>query len=386
MPSQFEYDHLLHPTTLDSCFQSTFVPTLGDGQTREPTSIDSIFVSADLPNESGAEFQGFSTLNRKGFSNFIGSAVMSDPSWKEPRIMINGLDYTTSGALGLDHVTEKKPWDVKKLVSNLYWKEDLDHVRQVEADDLFAPNSLPDTETAEACEKAAADFMQVAIDAGPVKDIAGMPPGLAHWVGWMRQYVMSMDRRALTSDSEHGAIDDSNSGSHSQSSTMDYLSQDGIDGRLVYTIGKSLSGILDGSISAQATMEKDNMLREFYSHSLGVEACNGMMAKYLELSGHKLPAQRILEVGGGTASLTECALRTLGGEHGKTPICSQYVFTDRDTACFTGAQERLKPWERYVQYQQLDIEKEPTEQGFEKGSFDVVAAGHVSQLEDQRAK
>ena len=42
MTSHFEYDHLLHPTTLDSCFQSTFVPTLGDGQKREPTSIDSI--------------------------------------------------------------------------------------------------------------------------------------------------------------------------------------------------------------------------------------------------------------------------------------------------------------------------------------------------------
>ena len=110
---------------------------------------------------------------------------MGDPSRKEPRIVVNGVDRTTSGALELDPVAEKKTWDVKKIVSNLYWKEDSDHIRQAEADDVFAPKSLPNIEAAEACEKAAA-VMQVAIDAGSVKDIAGMPPRLAQWIGWMR--------------------------------------------------------------------------------------------------------------------------------------------------------------------------------------------------------
>jgi len=270
MPAKFEFDHLMHPTTLDACFQGTFAPISGNNESRELTSIDSVYISADVPKGAGSEFVGYSTLTRQGFTKLVGSVVMSDKDWSGPKVVAKGVNYKriSSSSGGTTH--KKQPWEIKKICSNLVWKPDLDQINQEQAMELFAPS------------------MQA---------------------------------------------------------------------------------------SSQTTTQKD---------STAPLDCNSMMARWLELSGHKKPYQKILEVSGGSTLLTLHALEALGGQNGTTPCFGQYVFTDRDSQSWVESKKSLKAWEGRVEFKQLDVELDLCKQEFELESFDVVLAGQVSPIEHQK--
>lgn len=143
MPASFEYEHLLHPTTMDSCFQSVFVPTITNHEGMLPTSVEYLYVSADLPKGEGAEFTGYSTLKRKGFNNYIGTTIMGDKDWTEPKIVMRGLGLTKL-ATDPELLTDKAPWEIRKICSTLVWKEDLQHVSPCEADSVFKQTAIGD--------------------------------------------------------------------------------------------------------------------------------------------------------------------------------------------------------------------------------------------------
>ena len=162
-----------------------------------PRSIDSISVSAQMATDSGSKFYGIADLSRNGYGNYVASVSMSDQAWKAPKIVIKGFNCSTFSALGLDPIAEKKPWDIKKIASNIYWKEDLGHIRQSEAIEIFTPKTPTGSEKTFACDLVPGDSMRIT---------------------------------------------------------------------------------------------------------------NSMIARYLEISGHKLPSQHVLEIGGDTASLTQSVL------------------------------------------------------------------------------
>jgi acyl transferase domain-containing protein/acyl carrier protein len=79
---------------------------------------------------------------------------------------------------------------------------------------------------------------------------------------------------------------------------------------------------------------------------------------------------RILEIGGGTGGMTSYVLRTLPA--GRT----EYVFTDVTQLFLAHAEQKFHPYS-FVQYQVLDIEADPVDQGFEPNSFDLILASDV---------
>ncbi|WP_269634898.1 SDR family NAD(P)-dependent oxidoreductase [Rubidibacter lacunae] len=79
---------------------------------------------------------------------------------------------------------------------------------------------------------------------------------------------------------------------------------------------------------------------------------------------------RILEIGAGTGALASLLLANL-------PVGRiQYTFTDISPAFFVRAKEKFSGFGN-VDYQVLDIERSPIQQGFNPESFDLVIAGDV---------
>ncbi|TGJ82080.1 hypothetical protein E0Z10_g6692 [Xylaria hypoxylon] len=375
MPSQFEYDHLLHPTTLDACLQATYAPTMGSSEARVLSSVDSIYVSADQPKGAGAEFCGFSTLIRKGHGSFTGSTVMSDKSWGQPKIVMKGVNFMRLGGLNGEVKPEKQPWEIRKICSHLVWKEDLSHVCQSEAEEIFAQKPSISADVTTACENALTIFMTRALNTLCSKEYSLMTPYLTRYEQVIRQCLESFNKQTL--ESGYDMVSRPNLASQAEESLLEELTKASTDSRLLCAAGEALLGILDSSSTEHPSARKDSAVAEYCFNTLGISACNDMIAKWLDLSGHKRPDQRILQVGAGTGSLTLQALGALGGKNGETPCFSQYVLTDTDTTCFRSVQEFLKGWEDRIQYNKLDIEKDPTDQGLEKESFDVILAGHV---------
>lgn len=79
---------------------------------------------------------------------------------------------------------------------------------------------------------------------------------------------------------------------------------------------------------------------------------------------------RILEIGAGTGGMTSYIVPIL------PPDRTEYVYTDLSNTFFLKAEEKFRDYP-FIQYQRLDIEQDPGEQGFDPHSFDIVFAAEV---------
>ncbi|KAI5456752.1 KR domain-containing protein [Mariannaea sp. PMI_226] len=91
--------------------------------------------------------------------------------------------------------------------------------------------------------------------------------------------------------------------------------------------------------------------------------------------GHWNPRMRILEIGAGTGGTTNLVLNSLQSPNNQ-PLYNSYIYTDISAGFFPAAKERFKNYANMT-FQTLDITKDPTEQGFEAESFDVILAANV---------
>ncbi|MFJ9031677.1 SDR family NAD(P)-dependent oxidoreductase [Streptomyces sp. NPDC102274] len=115
------------------------------------------------------------------------------------------------------------------------------------------------------------------------------------------------------------------------------------------------------------------LVEKYYSTDSRLRAANLKLADTLAVIVRQWPADRplrVLELGGGTGSATAELLPCLPPER------TQYVFTDLSPTLMHRAQKRLGAY-GFVEYRALDLERDPCEQRFATGEFDLVVASNV---------
>lgn len=90
MPAQFEFDHLIHPATLDAMFQTVF--SVGD-TTMVPSYIRQITFSPQMLRGAGAQFHGYATAELKGFREARADIVMSDETFRKPMVVVKDMHF-----------------------------------------------------------------------------------------------------------------------------------------------------------------------------------------------------------------------------------------------------------------------------------------------------
>jgi acyl transferase domain-containing protein len=145
---------------------------------------------------------------------------------------------------------------------------------------------------------------------------------------------------------------------------------------LLESCGSHLARVLRGEVDPLELIFPEGSLdltEHVYRDSPFVRYRNLMAVKAVTAILAELPASRrlrILELGAGTGGLTQYLLRALPPER------TAYAFTDVSKHFLVQAQEKLRDYS-FVNYELLDIEREPREQGFEPHSFDMVVAAEV---------
>ena len=99
---------------------------------------------------------------------------------------------------------------------------------------------------------------------------------------------------------------------------------------------------------------------------------NGIVRAALAAASSRLAGNgcRIVEIGAGTGGTTASLLPALDA------ASTVYTFTDVGALFLSKARDRFSQY-AFLDYAQLDIERDPEDQGFTPGSFDIVVAANV---------
>ncbi|KAI0100989.1 fatty acid synthase S-acetyltransferase [Nemania sp. FL0031] len=106
---------------------------------------------------------------------------------------------------------------------------------------------------------------------------------------------------------------------------------------------------------------------------------DGRLTHFLDLASHETPELRILEVGSGTGGMTRHVLADLQSFEAKTGQTrfAEYTFTDVSSAVFDARCEEFSAYRDRMSFKLLDVEHDPTNQGYEATSYDLVIAANV---------
>ena len=116
-----------------------------------------------------------------------------------------------------------------------------------------------------------------------------------------------------------------------------------------------------------------DLLRPFYEDAPSQKVYNHLVERMVASAVAELPpgrTLRILEIGSGTGATTAHVLSVLPANR------TEYVFTDVSATLTAFGQRRFRDYP-FVQYQLLDIERDPEEQGFSPHTFDLILAADV---------
>ncbi|KAI9046007.1 polyketide synthase module [Aspergillus affinis] len=150
-------------------------------------------------------------------------------------------------------------------------------------------------------------------------------------------------------------------------------------GYVAANVSRHLPQLLNGELDPLTFLFGGTQLKDFYFESLYDTVGVHRFGAYLDILSNHNNALRVIEVGAGTGSITDILMRSLGrtDDESSERRYSQWDFTDISRSFFGEAQDLFKAEGDRVKFNALDIEKDPAEQGFECGTYDVVVASLV---------
>ncbi|OSC53641.1 hypothetical protein B5181_37700, partial [Streptomyces sp. 4F] len=140
--------------------------------------------------------------------------------------------------------------------------------------------------------------------------------------------------------------------------------------------GRRLPDVLTGRCDPLELLFSESgryLTEELYTSSLQSEVAHRALRSAVRALAGTWPARRtlrVLEVGAGTGATTRVVAPHLPRER------TRYLFTDVSESFFPRARGRLAAHD-FIECRTLDLNRDPREQGYAEGSFDVVIASNV---------
>jgi acyl transferase domain-containing protein/NADPH:quinone reductase-like Zn-dependent oxidoreductase/SAM-dependent methyltransferase len=378
LPDDLPPNYLIHPTTLDAVITAAYSALPGvstyDCTPKIPRNIDSIWMSSKISREVGHQFKSYTSLSRGDTQSMEGNVVVADCDGTDPVLEINGILYQS---MGKDTATKHaKPWE-NELCSKVEWALDIS---------LASPTTLASIQkqlnmTMEKDEVAlnreflriCTYFIQDALRAITLEDMERMEPHQACYYAWMERQLQLASSGQLSPDSATWILDPVSERERRISLAANY----GAHGQLICHLGPKLAAFAKGEKVPIEEMSKDNLLSRWYSDVTKIKRQGKQFSGVLRHVVHKSPRARILEIGAGTGTITSYALKVLGTTESGGPQAASYHFTDISAGFFEAARKRFLPWTDLITFDVLDIEQDPTQQGFALESYDIIIACDV---------
>lgn len=380
MPAQYEFSHVIHPTTLDGIIQMGLpAATDIDGDltiAQVPTMIGRLYVSADVPSQPGSMLYGCAAAENIGFDDAQASVIVSNAAWEKPLVIFERMKSTTLRAAELGFAQAA---NVRKLVTQFHFQEDVEKMDAQAIVDLClkSTSSIENTDSSLVgeLELAAFIYMKRLLKSCEPAESRTFAPHLQKFYAFIQRTYCQVVEGVI--EHQHQGINWLDTTVEFETELLDRVAKGSTDGAVMCKHGENLVQIMNGTTLPLEILMQDSLLHNFYQSGVGCAEIYAQLAKYMDLLGHKSPDMKILEIGAGTGGATLPILNVLSGQNGSHCRFSNYTFTDISTGFFEKAHEKFKSWLPVMKFAKLNIEEDPLKQGFKAGEFDVIIAANV---------
>lgn len=291
MSGQIDRPHVIHPTNLDAMFHAVFAAF--KGQLKEamvPKSIDEMTISANIPFNIGARFEGFSNVSKHGFRELMADLVMLDEHSNRPAVTVKGFCCATiSGTNGT--ADDENESTTRNLFCKITWKPSIellssDQKRQLIAAAVPGIMTPESAGTIEKSELLAFFYIRHTLERVPIGKVPNLH--LQELYRWMQEQQTLVDTHAHPSQAlreDWYDVDD-------QTATLlqaDVLAG-GAEGEALCQIGRSLEQIVLGKVDAAQLLHENGLMDRFLGELEGLNGCFSKLSEvgsfYLELVAH----------------------------------------------------------------------------------------------------
>jgi acyl transferase domain-containing protein/NADPH:quinone reductase-like Zn-dependent oxidoreductase/NAD(P)-dependent dehydrogenase (short-subunit alcohol dehydrogenase family)/ubiquinone/menaquinone biosynthesis C-methylase UbiE len=371
--------HVLHPTTLDSVFISSYAALsgagAGDDSAKVPRSIQKLWVSSRMNTTAGHVFICNAALPHQDARSYEANILVVDKT--EPVLELQGFVGQSLGHSAAE-AEDTQPW-TRELCAKVEWVPDLSLSHGL-------PGALPaikkrlslskeidarNRDVMMALRRVCVYFCHDALQVLTEQDVARLAPHHVRFHAWMQATLdlaasgrLGVDSATWTSDVPH------------ERQQHIALATESVDGELICQLGPQLVPMLQGEREPLEIMMEGQLLHKYYANALRMERTLDQFTDLLQAVMHKNPFARILEIGAGTGAATRRAL-TMWTNGKERPPWETWHFTDISSGFLGTARAELAAWGDLVQFDALDIEQDPEAQGFRPASYDIVVAFQV---------
>ena len=362
MPAELQRQHVIHPTTLDAVMHTAlplYTAQKGPASVM-PIEIETLEISSHLDSTPRKRFHVQTDLRSVGPATAKANVDAYDPMHMvEPVMRISGLKLRGFG----------KTADVASVLEHqnanfrMEWGVDVDFISPIE----FPP---PDTEAMKGLaartailNRAASIHIHRSLAEYKLQNSKASQSQVAGLVERLGKSTACQSPQSETSRLSDEFV-------------LGQAQCQGIEGRIVSRVGQNLADILAERINPIDLMLQDGLLDELYAISPFTRSF-AQMAQVVRHVSFKFPRIRILEIGAGVGSTTLPLLKALDPE--EVARMGHYDITDTSVGYLEEAKRLLGDWETLLSFKELDIRRDPNQQGFRPKSYDLIVASNTSE-------
>jgi NADPH:quinone reductase-like Zn-dependent oxidoreductase/ubiquinone/menaquinone biosynthesis C-methylase UbiE len=375
-------EYVLHPTTLDSIFQTCYFclsPESKEGAMLVPCSIGSLSIPGRLGRHAGHKLQSFVQLlglsSRK--ASFRGSVFpnVNDGEFGVPLQMHNMRLQRVQPA------EDEGLQNVSRVHSQARWELDILHnIPATVRDSMQIWLNENELAYEKRLREAAYHLMVDAIARLEKDNSEAWQDYHKRYHSWIKTVVHAVENGQLAHAAALGCKAWPERSQSAKKSILNNLAEENAGGELLCRIGRQLAQIIRGDVHPLELMMESGLLHKYYTDLPQFANCYKQLRRVIELYAAKEPGAEVLEIGAGTGGATmhvleAFAARAAVGTSGS--VVGHYDYTDISADFFVTARQKFAIWEDRMSFAKLDIEFDPIPQGFTSGSYDLIIASQV---------
>ncbi|KAG5772729.1 hypothetical protein H9Q72_001229 [Fusarium xylarioides] len=356
-----DFPAMIHPALLDAAFQSIFAAYCwpDDGSLQAPF-VPTFFRSLRIANTSqlrhGEDLVIDSFLTNTNERELTADMDIFQSAQVQPVLQLQGLTCTS--------LLRPGPSNAKELYTKTEWEVDI--ASGIAQSDTQDQDTASDLELVDLCERLSYFYLRELNKAVGREEVLGFDwhyQRIFEWIDHLFPLIQSGQHPTIKTDWSNDS--------------RDWLMQQSarfpgrIDLQLIQAVGENLPSVVRKQTTMLEHMVKDDMLNRIYKFGLGFERANVYLGRISKQIAHRYPRMNILEIGAGTGGATKGIMESLG------TAFKTYTFTDISTGFFEAAAEAFDHWADKMIFKPLNIESDPTEQGFPEGHYDFIIASNV---------